>query len=80
MQFEIIPSAFPMPLESCPPGIFYHEGSFGFKTEYTTDGKIEAFCLSSGETFWGGVSSHEKRDALMVMPCRTLTHPHEDQD
>ena len=78
MQFEIIPTAFPMPLASCPPGVFYFEGSFGFKTEYRTDNQIEAFCLSSGEVFWGGVNSREQRNALIVTPCKTECLPNEE--
>jgi len=56
--------------------------SLGFKTEYGMIGgeavgpdvvfKVtnwpDAYVLASGEFFWGGVTTHEERAALMVTP------------
>jgi hypothetical protein len=71
-------------LAMCPPGPFLFQGqSIGIKTEYTmllgvrnlndeiswhSSGWPEAFCMDSGEVFWGGTSKHEDRAALMVVP------------
>jgi hypothetical protein len=70
-------------LAACPPGPFLFEGRLGFKTEYGMalgrdmgGGKVEweithypeAFCMDSGEVFWGGAKDHESRARLMVTP------------
>jgi hypothetical protein len=70
-------------LAECPPGLFMFGDTLGFKTEYgaTTGkdvggGKVEwtvtsysdAYCVESGEVFWGGVSKHEDREKLIVRP------------
>jgi len=70
-------------LKDCPPGPFLFNGSVGFKTEYSAavprdmgNGKFEhvclhasdAYCLDSGEFFWGAVTTHKERDDLMVYP------------
>jgi len=63
-------------LADCPPGLFEFGGGLGFKTEYATpikDGLFtyyfpEAYCVSSGEYFWGGTSKHSDRKLLMVKP------------
>jgi hypothetical protein len=70
-------------LADCPPGPFAFNGSLGFKTEYHLSypnelggGKFEyistrwpdAYCMESGEVFWGGAATHEVRAALIVTP------------
>ena len=62
-------------LAGCPPGLFLFRDDIGFKTEYFTTTMIEssvpvveAYCLESGEFFWGGTSLHSDRHALMVQP------------
>lgn len=59
-------------LAKCPPGLFLFEGTLGFRTEYEmeVDKKFypQAFVVSSGEIFWGGVHSHEERSNLIVQP------------
>lgn len=59
----------PTTLECCPPGLFLVAGDFGFKTEYSDQNGPEAYCVESGEYFWGGSNgdSHALR-MLMVMP------------
>jgi len=57
-------------LAECPPGVFLFNGDYGFKTEYSDDNGPEAYCLGSGEYFWGGTNGNkDKRRALLVMPC-----------
>ncbi len=55
-------------LADCPPGLFLFVDCLGFKSEYHSDGRVEAFVVSSGEYFWGGAKTHEEREALMVHP------------
>lgn len=70
-------------LAACPAGPFLFNGSLGFKTEYgaisgkdlgggliqwTMVGGPDAYCMGSGEAFWGGVTSREARAALLVNP------------
>ena len=40
------------------PGLFLHENTLGFKSEYYTEnGAVEAYCVDSGEFFWGGTKT-----------------------
>jgi len=70
-------------LSACPPGLFLFKGTLGFKTEYGAStprdmggGKFEyvllhrsdAYCVSSGEVFWGGAKTSEEIDNLLVLP------------
>lgn len=64
-------------LGNCPPGLFRFGDIIGFKSEYMTpvDGasgttlyQSDAYCVASGEYFWGGATSAEKRERLMVQP------------
>lgn len=56
-------------LNECPPGIFRtEEGDWGFKSEYSTKGKCDAYCLGSGEYFYGGALDAEDRGLQMVEP------------
>ena len=60
-------------LNECPPGIFRtEEGGYGFKSEYSTKGKCDAYCLSSGEYFYGGVVDVEERGLQMVEPLDVI--------
>lgn len=69
---EIIPSGWPCALRDCPPGLFIFGQSLGFKSEYVgNDGRIDAFCVESGEIFWGGTSDNESRGKLIVQPAIT---------
>lgn len=62
--------------------------SLGFKTEYAMamprdvgNGKVEyyqtnypeAYCMESGEVFWGGAASHKERAEIMVLPVSITT-------
>lgn len=55
-------------LESAPPGLFLFAGAWGFKTEYGDENGPEAYCVDSGEYFWGGTSDKEVRRKLLVQP------------
>lgn len=65
-------------LADCPPGPFLFEGKLGFKTEYramvldmgrlVTSRWPDAYCMATGEAFWGGTTRHRDRAALLVMP------------
>ena len=61
-------------LNECPPGLFEFNGHYGFKSEYTTmledprRYQCDAYCLESGEYFWGGASGTEVRGKLLVRP------------
>jgi hypothetical protein len=70
-------------LRNCPPGPFLFNGSLGFKTEYGSmecenprDPKTlwrvghhsDVYVMASGEAFWGGVTSKDDREALLVVP------------
>lgn len=60
-------------LADCPPGLFEFEGSLGFKTEYrTNEGFVEAYCMDSGEFFWGGTETHVDRGHLLVRPAEVV--------
>lgn len=60
-------------LDECPPGLFLFDGDYGFKTEYRDDNGPEAYCLKSGEYFWGGTKGDKaKRSALLVIPCELV--------
>lgn len=50
------------------PGSFFKYGeTLGFKSEYKTDsGAIEAFCVKSGEMFWGGTNNPNDQRELLV--------------
>lgn len=65
-------------LADCPPGPFLFEGALGFKTEYramvldmgrlVTSRWPDAYCMATGEAFWGGTTKHRDRAKLLVMP------------
>lgn len=66
-------------LRECPPGPFLFDGTLGFKTEYAEEipaGSRQwwpgAYCMDSGEFFWGGVTTHKERAELMVRSVRVV--------
>jgi hypothetical protein len=71
-------------LAECPPGVFLFEGTLGFKTEYgmtlhqSGEWKVtnypDAYCLDSGEVFWGGTKDHIARAALLVRPVEVTAY------
>lgn len=67
--------------EKCPVGMFTFDGELCLNTEY----ELEAYIVSSGERFWGGVNNLEQLRHVMVCPVEvepvrhgknvTATHP-----
>ena len=75
---ELLPTC---TLDDCPTGLFLFEGggygTLGFKSEYATPKQengttvglqCDAYVVSSGEYFWGGVSDWRARSQLLVTP------------
>jgi hypothetical protein len=58
----------PTTLRDCPPGLFLYEGELGFKSEYSDESGPHAYCVSSGEFFWGRAKKPAERGALTVVP------------
>ena len=68
--FSVEPRFWGTRLEDAPPGLFRFGDTWGFKTEYEDDNGPEAYCVESGEYFWGGVSGdREARRKLIVYPA-----------
>jgi hypothetical protein len=81
-KLTVVPNGWQCTLKDCPPGLFLINDCLGIKTEYrpvrlnplngtystdTTD--VEVYVASSGEVFWGGVTSKKERLELIVQPC-----------
>lgn len=71
---ELLPTC---QLDDCPTGLFLFGSTLGFKSEYATlkeEGgtavglQCDAYVVSSGEYFWGGVSDWRARSQLLVTP------------
>lgn len=73
-------------LDECPPGLFFWNGTLGFKSEYgamepvgsnfktwKVGSRADAYCADSGEYFWGGTSNYEDRAKVLVMPIDAAT-------
>lgn len=73
-------------LAECPPGLFFWNGTLGFKSEYgamepvgsnfktwKVGSRADAYCADSGEYFWGGTSNHDDRAKVLVMPIDAAT-------
>lgn len=63
-------------LQDCPVGLFLHDNELCLKTEYGLD----SYIVSSGEMFWGGVSSREELAHVKVRPYLILERNYEDCD
>lgn len=59
----------------CPPGLFRWQGLLCFKSEYSTKaGQPDAYCVDSGEYFWGGTNGDlDARRQLIVTPSAPAT-------
>lgn len=73
-------------LAECPPGLFFWNGTLGFKSDYGAmepvgsnfktwkmGSRADAYCADSGEYFWGGTSNHDDRAKVLVMPIDAAT-------
>jgi hypothetical protein len=58
-------------LLECPPGLFVFEGEVCFKSEHHSNlpDRMEVFCTSTGEVFWGGTDHWVERSELKVHPA-----------
>ena len=69
-----------MRLIDAPVGLFMSkDGEMCLKTEYIAEWGVEAYIVSSGETFWGGAKTAEERNNLEVIPvdlvyCKDCVH------
>ncbi len=66
-RMVIVPDGWPCALSDAPPGFFVFQDRLSMKSEYRTDGIVDAYC-ESGEYFWGMTSSVEDRAKLIVQP------------
>ena len=67
---KVVPHRFPCTLSECPPGLFVDDDELCVKTAYRDDGGFsEAYLADGGDAYWGGTSSKEKREQLIVQPC-----------
>jgi hypothetical protein len=60
----IVNKAEEIKFSECPPGLFTCKGGLFFKSEYGDD----AYCVTTGEMFWGGTQNREDRAKLPVYP------------
>ena len=60
-----------MRLIDAPVGLFIFNGKLCLKTEYYTNGRVDAYIVSSGEMFWGGAKTTDELNSLEVMPVMT---------
>ena len=68
-MFKWVKKYDPVMLMDAPVGLFLYDGELCMKTEYASiDGGVEAYIVSSGETFWGGVTTGWERNHLEVIP------------
>ena len=56
-------------LIDAPVGLFMCGDCLGMKTQYMVNGRVEAYVVESGETFWGGVKTAEEVNNLLVIPA-----------
>lgn len=63
----------PCEFVACPPGLFRWNSLLCFKSKYfSKPGQQDAYCVDSGEYFWGGVNGDlAERRALIVTPVST---------
>jgi hypothetical protein len=50
--------------------MFVFKDMLGFKTEYYTNGKLDAYC-DSGEYFCAGTETEDQREKLIVQPVKS---------
>lgn len=71
---HLVPAGKSMSLAKLPAGsLFLFGGSIALKTEYFTEGAIDAYIVESGERFWGGTSTAIELNALIVVPLKLVS-------
>lgn len=64
---QLVPDGFKCTLAECPHGLFLcdDETMVGLKSDYG-----DYYLAIDGDAFWGGTSSKEDRDKIIVQPLR----------
>ena len=62
-SIEILPYGFKCKLGECPSGLFLFGNTLCFANDYN-----EYFIVENGDALWGGTTSKEERDQLIVQP------------
>lgn len=68
-QLQVYPNEWPCTLSDCPPGLFTYGETLCFKSEYSTNGRTDAYIAESGESFQGGAINDVARESLIVQHC-----------
>lgn len=66
--FVIEPKGWPCKLNELEAGLFLFEDELCLKTAYVTGGKVEAYIVDGGSTFWGGTNIDTDREKLEIQP------------
>jgi hypothetical protein len=66
----------PCLFRDCPPGLFAYRDILCFKSEYSSaPEQPDAYCIETGEYFWGGTRDRRERLALEVTPLLSAASP-----
>jgi hypothetical protein len=68
-----------VPLYMAPVGLFDFNGALCVKTEYSTNGRPDAYIVGSGEYFWGGTSDPAVAARHMVTPLTVRHNAHSER-
>lgn len=74
-RLVIVPDGWPCRHAECRPGFFLSKDSLCLKSEYGGL-EISSFC-ESGEAFWGGATTKEGQDNLIVQPVNAVWEDYE---
>lgn len=74
-RLAIVPDGWECALAECRPGHFVFEGRLCFKDEYGSAGNSYN---DAGEVFWGGTSTDDDRQKLVVQPVAAVWEDYED--
>jgi hypothetical protein len=68
-NFQLSPFKKEKTLLECPTGLFLKDGELCLKTEYRNDnGRVEAYIVSTGEAYWGGLNQGKDPNMDLVIP------------
>jgi hypothetical protein len=74
-RLVMVPDGWPCKLGECLPGHFVFKDRLCFKDQYGSEGNSYN---EAGEIFWGGVSSEDERQELIVQPVNPLWEEYEE--
>lgn len=66
-RLELQPEGWPCTFGECPPGLFLMGEDVCLRTQYGSDAYLD-----NGDAFWGGASTKEDRNALIVQPLKAV--------